>query len=940
MSDGIEALKADWPALEALLNEALEVPEEQRTAWIDALTGERARFQSPLRRLLVRSGDIRARAFLETLPPLSAAREFVTAPAVTPREGQVIGQYQLISALGAGGMGSVWLAAQVGGELRRQVALKLPHLNWESGLNERLTRERDILAALEHPNIARLYDAGVDQHGRPYLVIEYVKGEPIDAYCASRSLSIDQRLALILQVAIAVAYAHTRLIIHRDLKPSNVLVTADGQVRLLDFGIAKLMDREGAGDSELTAIAGRVLTVNYASPEQIRGEPIGTASDVYSLGVIAFQLLTGSLPYRLAHTGPAALSEALKSLEIPAASRVATEAGQRARLRGDLDAILNKALKKNPAERYQTIDAFAADIRRELAGEPVLARPDSRGYRARKFVGRHRIEVGAAALILAAVLGGAGAALWQARAARIEATRADEIKTFVLSILADADIDSGASAATTALDLLRTARARVDSELSGQPAVRTELLNTIAYGLVGYGDTAAGAETAHEAIVLGTQALGAKDPRTLAAQVTYGEAIIDLGRNTEAVTLLRDTAAQAALTGQAEIQVNALRWLSSAQINEGNLAASAAAAQDAIRLISSPGARISARAAMDTYTTYGNMLIFTQRPGVVAAMTEAMRWSQKVYGNRVTADTLQAQMMLGRGLVHEGQPALGLRTLEQAGPAAVKLLGARHPMMGTYGNWLGAMRLATGDPDGAILAYASGIAVDDAQSDESSVFNRGMGRLGLGTSYMAARRPADAVAALDDAIQLLTSGSEAGNPAVLRARSRRALALAQLGKLDAAEREFAALDDTHWEPDERAAHRGRLAALRTLQGRHAEAVALARDCAQGFAHHPLRWLRAEGHRSLGIALEAAGRPAEALPELLAAREDYGASQLHMTPDQADVLQALGRAQNALGDRVAATESLAAAEAFRREFAAHSPVVIPALRALEKPAPKR
>ena len=857
---------------------------------------------------------------------------------MTPGAGDMVGPYQLVSQVGTGGMGSVWLATQVEGELRRRVALKLPHLNWNSSLNERLTRERDILAALEHPNIGRLYDAGVDQHGRPYLVLEYIEGKPIDEYCASQSVSVDGRLALLLQVASAVAYAHTRLIIHRDLKPPNVLVTAEGEVRLLDFGIAKFMDGDRTRDSDLTVVTGRALTVNYASPEQIRGEAIGTASDVYSLGVIAYQLLAGIPPYRL-QTESVAAATALESLEIGPASRAAANPVLRARLRGDLDAILNKALKKSPSERYQTVDAFAADIRRELAREPVLARPDSRGYRARKFIARHRIEVGATALILAAVLGGAGVALWQARVARIEATRADEIKTFVLSILADADTGSGASAATTALDLLRSARARVNTELVAQPTVRTELLNTIAYGLVGYGDTASGAETARQAIALGTETLGAQDPRTLAAQVTYGEALIDLGRSAEADRILGETAQYAAQTGQVDIQVNALRWLSSARIDEGDLDASAAAARDAIRIISTPGAHVSARIAMDTYSTYGNMLIFTQRPGVVAAMRESIRWSRQIYGSRVTADTLQAQMMLARGLVHEGQPAEGIRELEDLGPAAVKLLGPQHPMLGTYGNWLGAMRLATGDVDGAILAYAQGIAVDDALSDESSLFNRGMGRLGLGTSYMAARRPRDAAAMLEDAIELLTAGSDAQNRSVLRARSLHALATAQHGQLDAAEHEFAALDDAKWSPDEQAAHRGRLAVLRTLQGRREEAISLARDYVSGFTHHPFAWLRADAHRGLGIALETAGRPAEALPELVAAQNDYRVSQLHMNPDYADALIALGRAQSAAGDAAVAAQLLDQGQTFLRDFGARSPPVVPPVRAVEKSSPQ-
>ena len=208
--------------------------------------------------------------------------------------GALVGPYRLLRELGIGGMGAVWLAERADGTLKRQVALKLPRAAWSRGLAERMARERDILASLEHPHIARLYDAGTDAQGRPFLALEYVEGQPIDVYCHERALNIPARLQLLLQVAHAVAFAHSRLVIHRDLKPSNILVTADGQVRLLDFGIAKLMEGDRTQETQLTQLAGRALTLDYASPEQIRGEPIGTASDVYSLGVVAYELLAGA----------------------------------------------------------------------------------------------------------------------------------------------------------------------------------------------------------------------------------------------------------------------------------------------------------------------------------------------------------------------------------------------------------------------------------------------------------------------------------------------------------------------------------------------------------------------------------------------------------------------------------------------------------------------
>src|SRR6185295_2268308 len=412
----------------------------------------------------VETGD-----FLGTLPKLTlgpaAAGEGAAA-------GATVGPYRLLAELGQGGMGTVWLAERVDGQPRRKIALKLPHVGWAPGLAARLARERDILASLEHPNIARLYDAGVDPLGRPYLALEFVDGTPIDRYCATHSLSLRERLALLLQVAAAVAHAHTRLVVHRDLKPSNILVTEGGGVRLLDFGIAKLLQEEGGDATDLTAATGRVLTPDYASPEQIRNETIGTASDVYSLGVVAYELLAQVRPYHLARAGALSLVEAIAEAEPLPASRAAPDAAAKRHLKGDLDSILNKALKKSTAERYPTIEAFAADIERHLRGEPVQARPNAPWYQAERWVRRHKLETAVAVAILVAVpagavaqaavltalAAGAGVALWQARVAHrqaaragAEAVRAEQVKDFALSIFEGANTDSGASAATSAV---------------------------------------------------------------------------------------------------------------------------------------------------------------------------------------------------------------------------------------------------------------------------------------------------------------------------------------------------------------------------------------------------------------------------------------------------------------------------------------------------------
>jgi len=404
----LSQLADDWPAINQLLDEALALAPDQRQDWLAALPSPHAALKDTLAGLLSALYGVETGDFLEALPRVGTlALSGAGGEAVA---GDLVGPWRLLRELGVGGMGSVWLAERADGRLKRQVALKLPRLDWTGGLAERMARERDILAMLEHPRIARLYDAGLDTMGRPYLALEYVEGLPIDRFAADRGLGVHQRLDLLLQVADAVAHAHSRLVVRRDLKPSNVLVTTDGQVRLLDFGIAKLIEGDAAPETALTRVSGRALTLDYASPEQIAGRPITTGSDVYSLAVVAYELLSGARPYRLKRGSAAELEEAIASADVPRASVSAGDPSTRRALRGDLDAILHKALKKNPADRYPTVDALALDLRRHLANEPVSAQPDALAYRAGKFLRRYKLQVGAGAAVLGTLAAGVGVA--------------------------------------------------------------------------------------------------------------------------------------------------------------------------------------------------------------------------------------------------------------------------------------------------------------------------------------------------------------------------------------------------------------------------------------------------------------------------------------------------------------------------------------------------
>jgi eukaryotic-like serine/threonine-protein kinase len=421
-----------------LLDEALPLDFAARREWLETLSPEYHDLASALREALLPGDADSARLKeLEDLPRLAVASEMPGSEGAALQAGVRVGPYELIRLLGAGGMAQVWLARRADGAFRREVALKLPRfLALRADLESRFSRERDILASLEHPLIARFYDAGVDPSGLQYLAMEYVRGEPLTTWCDAHQLGIAARLPLFMQVLEAVQYAHEKHVIHRDLKPSNVLVTETGEVRLLDFGVAKLLAPDTAQDTQLTGAYGRALTPDYASPELLRGDALDPRSDVYSLGVMLFELLTGARPYQLKsaaslgslHEGFAALGVRKASQRIEQAAlagRAATSEQLARQLRGDLDAIVMRAIAPEPSERYTSVAALADDLRRHLDGQPIRARPARLAYRLRKFMVRNRVTVAVAATAVAAIVGLLGYTAYRETAHRREATAAE-----------------------------------------------------------------------------------------------------------------------------------------------------------------------------------------------------------------------------------------------------------------------------------------------------------------------------------------------------------------------------------------------------------------------------------------------------------------------------------------------------------------------------------
>lgn len=466
--------KERWRRLSPHLDLALELGADERAAWLEQLRAQDAALASEVAALLEQHGKLQREGFLD----------HTTSPSSASLAGLVVGAYTLRAPLGQGGMGSVWLADRSDGRYTGHAAVKLLNASLIGRDGEaRFRREGSILARLRNPHIARLIDAGVSPLGQPYIVIEHVDGERLDRYCEARHLGLPERLRIFLEVLDAVAHAHANLIVHRDLKPQNVLVDRDGRARLLDFGIAKLIDPEPGEPASVTREGESALTLEYAAPEQVTGGHITTATDIYSLGVLLCVLLTGRHPAGSSPRTPAEWIKAIVDTEPRNMSELVegTERGRlKAALRGDLDNIVARALRKGPDDRYPSAEAFADDLRRYLRHEPVSARPDTLAYRTEKFVRRHPAGVSAAVVALVAAIVFTTGIAWQAREARRQrdearaqmarATAAREFMGFLLSVASNpgSKLSSG--------DLLEQGTTVIDREYAGNDLLRAEML--------------------------------------------------------------------------------------------------------------------------------------------------------------------------------------------------------------------------------------------------------------------------------------------------------------------------------------------------------------------------------------------------------------------------------------------------------------------------------
>ena len=567
-----------WQQLGALFDTLIDLPPDQRAARLADVRASDPALAAELAAMLAAddTAGVLDRS-LPTLDPIGAEPE-----PVPDRSGQRIGAYELMRLLGRGGMGEVWLAERTAEDFRQRVAVKLLKRGMDSGaLLQRFARERRILAGLEHAHIARLLDGGVGEDGTPFFAMEYIDGSSITDHARTAALGPRARVQLLLQAVDAVAHAQSRLVVHRDLKPSNIMVDRDGRVRVLDFGIAKLLDE--TEDERLTGTGVGVLSPAYAAPEQVRGDAVTTATDVYALGGVLFELLTGRAPHPQRGSTPAAWLKAVQeeTAERPSAVLKRSEeatvsgefgAGTRERvvreLRGDLDTIALTALHPEPQRRYAGAAQLAQDLRRYLDGRPIAARPDTAGYRMRKFVARHRLGVGSASVVLLALVAGLGMALWQADVARTHAARADaeaaraqvqaeradgeaaraqaqaartgRVKDFLSSIFLQVDpLRRDARGERTLAQAFDEALQRIDSEFADDPETRIDLLDDFGEIRAGQGDFEGSQALFERALALAEETYGPVHPAVAESLLNIGVLATYRGRYADGEAPLR-----------------------------------------------------------------------------------------------------------------------------------------------------------------------------------------------------------------------------------------------------------------------------------------------------------------------------------------------------------------------------------------------------------------
>jgi serine/threonine-protein kinase len=913
-----------WARLQPLVDRALDLEEPARSAFVDDLVRTDPQAGRRLAQFL-RQAD----AALEPVErALSRQPALVVAALSETDEGLLlpsrIGPYLVRGTIGRGGMGTVLLAERADGEFEQQVALKLVKKGMDSAeILERFRTERQIVARLQHPHIARLLDGGATPDGQPWFAMEHVAGQALAAYCDERRLTTEARVRLFLQVCDAVDYAHRNLVVHRDLKPSNVLVTADGQAKLLDFGIAKVLDPDG-DDATVTRRESRALTPAYAAPEQLRGEPVTTATDVYSLGVTLYELLSGHRPFALPGASRPAVEKAVLEHEPDPPSRAAARGDADARdqvaaargttadrlartLRDDLDTIVLTAIRKAPERRYASARALADDLRRSQVGLPVVARPDTLAYRTSRFVRRHRVGVAAAALVVVSIAGGVAATVRQTRQALREARKAEEVKRFILDVFKQSDPNSSKGKEITARQLLDDGARRIQSELSTQPDIQAEMLLFVGRLQQRLGLDRESRTLFEQALALRRAAVPPDGRGVAEAEAALGSSLLVLGEAKEARVLFDSALAwrDDHLGATHPDTATARGLLGRTLFEQGELAAARLALARAVADERAAAVIPELELASDLNALGRVLQAEGDDKAAEAAYVEALAMRRRLFGDE---DTRVSETLVNLGTVQKdrGEGARAAATFEEALALDRRMLGPAHPKVAGDLNNLGGARLATGEYAVAEAHYRESLDI------RRRLYGHDHPRTAIGLHTLA--RALRSQGKLEEAETL----------------SRRALELA-----------VTLLGEDHVNV---ATVRLELAETLAARGQPVEAEALARSGREVIRlklppDHPQQ---ADADLTLSHALLGGGHAADAEPVARASVEarrgrfgpaDWRTAEARLS--YADCLAALGRADDAGRERAAARTALHAALGDRHPLTLRADAPAPPLSAARR-----
>jgi len=827
-----DSTRSSWQRTDRLFRRALELRPEDRADFLRRETGDDDDLRRSVKSLLEAARG--SERFLETpieasldvgleslLPPESAAGE-LTADPTPDRSGERVGPYRLIEQIGAGGMATVYLAERADGQWDQRVAVKVIRRGLDTeDVVRRFLAERQILSSLEHPNIARLLDGGSTAEGLPFLVMERVDGVPISEYCDAGELSIDARLRLFTKVCRAVSYAHRSLVVHRDLKPSNILVTKDGVPKLLDFGIAKLLD-DGDGSGSKTRTGHQVLTPQYASPEQVRGEAITTASDVYQLGILLCRLLSGRRPYDVTALSPAqAELKITESVPDPpsrltddraAGTRGTTPERLTRRLAGDLDTIVLTAIRKRPENRYPSSEALANDVERHLAGHPIDARPTSRRYRAKKWIARHRTGAAAAATGVLLLFGWAITATFQSRALALErdrvadeAARTSSIRDFLVGLFELSNpnrSDPFAADSTSARELLDQGAARLSVDFADRPRLRAELAYTIGRTYRALSLDRESRALLEQALAVQLETGGREAPETARTLLELGQLYQDINSDSAVVLLERALVASEAAFGAADPFVaEVLTTLGErlAFTSSPDTTRSRELRERAVAILRAlPDAPRGQLATALTVAAYG--LENADLQLAIDRMTEALAIRRELFGDRHPA---VAYSLNDLSLVVDGtQPERADSMLEASLEILETALGESHRQtLVVMGNLAGHYRDARADYPAAEALYRRRIDLSTRHRPDDRLAEA-YPRYGLAVTLMRSGRFEEAAPELRRTHDLLVEEVGWGNGLSFTTRGTLGECLRELGRLREAaavlEESRTGFDDAPW----------------------------------------------------------------------------------------------------------------------------------------------